>query len=92
VSARDDYPAIAIHSRFPQRDGEECVEALKEIDRLRRWREEAIEVQKGWDEVTDLIRTDGPGNLGRRVSEIVRDEIARLQTVEREWVRDGGMT
>lgn len=77
--ACDDYPAIAIHARFPTPDGKECVEALAEIDRLRRWKAEAIEVQNGWDEVAALIRTDGARDLGRPVSAIVRDEIKRLQ-------------
>lgn len=35
MSARHDYPAIAVHSRFGNGEGQECVNALAEIDRLR---------------------------------------------------------
>lgn len=78
--ACDDYPAIAIHSRFTTPDGKECVDALAEIDRLRRWKAEATEVLNGWDEVTELIRTDlESSDLGRSVSSIVRDEILRMR-------------
>ena len=35
MSARDDYPAIAVHSRWPGEEGRQCGAALDEIDRLR---------------------------------------------------------
>lgn len=35
MSARDDYPAIAVHARWPGAEGRQCTEALDEIDRLR---------------------------------------------------------
>lgn len=38
MSARDDYPAIAVHARFPGAEGRQCYDALEEIDRWRaRW-------------------------------------------------------
>lgn len=76
MSAHNDYPAIYIHSKFTTPDGKECVDALAEIDRLRKWKAEAIEVLNGWDEVSELFRTDlRPEDLGRPTSAIIKDMI-----------------
>lgn len=47
-----------------------------EIERLRRWKAEAIEVLKGWDALVELIEVQ----LGDRKSDAVAAEIERLRT------------
>jgi hypothetical protein len=62
MRACDDYPAIATHSRWPNSEGKECENALKEIDSLRRWKEEALIVLTEWDKVWEAAGR--PGLLG----------------------------
>jgi hypothetical protein len=75
VSARNDYPAIAIHTRHGGSEGQECIDALAEIDRLRQWKIEATEVFKEWD---DAI-ADVPATLGLTKAECVKRELKRLR-------------
>ena len=89
MSARDDYPAIAIHSRWDGREGQECTDALKEIDslrqwqldtiaelnHLRRWKEEATEVIERWNKCAELV----PVQLGERASDAVRQVLFLLR-------------
>jgi hypothetical protein len=67
VSARDDFPELA---RIPQGIGVEYIEdaedqaerALNEIDFLRRWRAEAVQVLDEWERVWEVAGR--PGRLG----------------------------
>jgi hypothetical protein len=51
------------------------VAAKAEIERLRRWKAEAIEVLRRWDAVADMV----PVRLGDRKSDAVAAEIIRLR-------------
>jgi hypothetical protein len=76
VSARDDYPAIWIHTRYGGREGRECADAIAEIDHLRQWKAEAIEVLLGWEEVFEALGRPGPlgGSKSRNVLEALRGD------------------
>lgn len=55
MTSRDDYPAIAVHARYPGAEGRQCYDALEEIDRLRaeleRWKERAEQYRQDyWQE------------------------------------------
>jgi hypothetical protein len=63
MSARDDYPAITVHSRWDGQEGKECADALKEIDYLRRWQLEATAVLAEWERVWEAAGR--PGQLGQ---------------------------
>lgn len=79
MSARDDYPYISHHSNTAgtNSDRQQCDEILNEIDRLRRWKAEAIEVLQHWDAVAE--RFDLSGHLGEFTADAVGKEIDRLR-------------
>jgi hypothetical protein len=79
VSAREDYPAVAVlvdaaegRDRTP-----EAVRMFHEIERLRRWKVEASEVLSRWDAVAE--RFDLSGYLGQFNADAVGEEIDRLR-------------
>ena len=63
MSAADDHPYMARQATFadkaPNSLGGECDRALKELDRLRRWKAEATEVINGWDELYEACQIEG---------------------------------
>lgn len=73
MSARDDYPLLALHAAdeyaVPGKRTE-IIYALDEIDRLRRWKAEATQVIDEWDRVWDAAGRPGP--LGETKAETVR--------------------
>lgn len=78
MSAWTDYPAIAIHTRnAPAGEAQSCRDALDEIDRLRRWKAEAIEVLQRWDDVA--VRFDLSGHLCEFTADAVGAEIDDLR-------------
>ena len=60
----------ACHTTVP-----DLVPFLDEIERLRRWKAEAIEVLNRWDAVAVMV----PARLGERKSETAAAEIERLR-------------
>lgn len=82
MSARDDYPAIAVHSRWDGQEGKECTDALKEIDYLRQWQLEAITVQAEWDKVWDYLGQPGPLGASKALNALRRLQVMRA--LERE--------
>jgi hypothetical protein len=88
MSASDDYPNLANLARRRAGDDdtttilvhpfqEQSAEALDELDRLRRWKQEAITVLGGWEEC--WIAAGSPGPLGESRAVNTRDRIAALQ-------------
>lgn len=80
MSVRDDFPWMAFVTSNPGRplqiERNEMAAALDELDRLRRWKTEATEVLKRWDNVAAMIE-DAP--LGALKSDVVAAGITRLQ-------------
>lgn len=83
MTANDDYPVIAKYALVPITDLAispalvlELGAVLQEIDRLRRWKAEAIEVLQHWDDVA--VRFDLSGHLGEFTADAVGTEIDRL--------------
>jgi hypothetical protein len=73
VSARDDYPNVV---------GPQGKAALAEIDRLRAWKESAMQVLNDWDQVWEAAGRPGP--LGASKAQNVRalftpDEVNEVQ-------------
>ena len=54
-----------------------------EIERLRQWKREAIEVLGSWDVVSGLV-TPAPEDLGRSKSDLVAQEIQRLRAKDEQ--------
>lgn len=82
MSAKDDYPKSAEYAReyaelFPGTDLDEITRMLTEIDKLRRWKQEAIEVLIHWDAVAD--RFDLSKHYGYFTADGVLKEVIRLQ-------------
>ncbi len=76
MTARDDYPLVGkLHKDDVMH--RQCHDALNEIDRLRRWKEEALEVLSHWDVVAECF--DLSEYLGEFTADAVLIEIARLQ-------------
>jgi hypothetical protein len=69
MSARDDYPAFAPLEQYDA--------MTREINRLRRWKTEALEVLKHWDAVGECF--DLSGHLGEYTADSVLQEVTRLQ-------------
>ena len=68
MSARDDYPELAIaadESGYPV-EAEEVEAALAELDRLRRWKAEATEVLRQYDPLNDALV--GYAKLGETIA------------------------
>lgn len=76
MSARDDYIYLAEMAAHPG-PHPETVKALDEIDRLRRWKAEALEVLSHWDAVVE--RFDLSSHLGEFTADGVLQEIELLQ-------------
>jgi len=63
-------------------------EALRrEVERLTRWKAEAMEVLSGWEAVYEDLGS--PGNLGDRKHEAVRCEVAKYTAIARQAVDAG---
>jgi hypothetical protein len=59
MSARDDYPQLA------RAWGTDIARALDEIDNLRRWKDEAMQVLAEWQQCYDTLAESGhPAPLG----------------------------
>ena len=76
MNARDDYPAISVHSRWDGQEGQECRDALKEIDYLRGWQVEAIAVLNQWEAVWEAAGCPGPlgGSKTQNLLEALRSD------------------
>lgn len=82
INARDDFPTLARITDKGELPGRPMLvqvsqKALDEIDRLRRWKEEACEVLTHWDAVVD--RFDLSAHLGEFSADAVGIEIDRLR-------------
>lgn len=90
MSARDDYPADgALPPGVCELDSQLYEDAMDEIDRLRRWRSEALDVLDEWDLVYDECGAPGPlgASKARAVLAYVRglhSEVADLRSAARE--------
>lgn len=62
--AREDYPAIAYLADCAEETGKspEAVRMLRELNQLRRWKAEATQVLRDWDQVWEALSR--PGALG----------------------------
>ena len=80
MSARDDYPAIAVHSRWDGQEGQECRDALKEIDYLRRWQTEMIAVVSEWEKVWEAAGRPGPLG-GSKAQNLLQQRNEMLQEI-----------
>jgi hypothetical protein len=72
MSARDDYPILArLSNRYPGPPaGIQIDIAFDEIDSLRRWKSEALQVLQDWEAV--WIAAGCPGPLGSPKADSVR--------------------
>lgn len=76
MSARDDY-------QYGERDVQHFT-MCDEIDRLRRWKAEALEVDRHWDAVAARFDLTTPEHLGKFTADAVGIEIDRLRTQLKE--------
>jgi hypothetical protein len=81
TTARDDYPYIAWHSMKAgaDKDRQQLTTALDEIDSLRRWKQESLEVLASWEQV--WIAAGSPGPLGSSKADSVRRVLENRQEV-----------
>jgi hypothetical protein len=81
MSARDDYPLLAPLIPIDLHLDRQAKIALDEIDNLRRWKAEALEVLRRWDAVAE--RFDLSGHLGEFEADAVGEEIDRMRACQR---------
>lgn len=103
---RDDHKArLAIEAvTVPDADYDVMMDSLQarlgdlhaEIERLRQWKAEASTVLKQWHQIADDIisQLDADDCLGRRLPDIVDEEVARLRalTAEQALIHDAWLT
>ena len=82
--ARDDFPTLARIADGGQPPGRAMLiqvsqKALEEIDRLRRWKAEAIEVLNHWDAVAERFDLTTSEYLGNFTADAVGAEIDRMR-------------